>query len=140
MWDFSVFLTDDIRAHSFSVSLQARNSEFVTQQRNFAARGSPRHVNGTAARPSERPSIYRSANLGPQATAACSEDTPDAPAKHQTNAIRMIRAGPIYEKNISWRGGKIKDLRPEKAEKTALSGLAPASAARLSQFMFDRRG
>jgi hypothetical protein len=95
--DFSVFLTDDIRAHSFLALLQPQDSETLQCSKGrFAAWGPPRPLGeAQRARANDHPT-HSSANLGPQAIAACSEKHP-MPRRHQVNAIRMIKAGPIVK-------------------------------------------
>ncbi|MEJ0050568.1 MAG: hypothetical protein WDN02_05070 [Methylovirgula sp.] len=113
---FSVFLTDDIRAHSFLALLQQQGSEILQMQQRTLCRLGIRHsLSIKAQRARARSSNYKSANLGPQANAACSEKPPNAPAKHRVNAIRMIKTGPIYEIKISHGTAKIKDLRANNA-------------------------
>jgi hypothetical protein len=66
------------------------------QQGRFAAWGPPRPPEeAQRARANDHPT-HSSANLGPQAIAACSEKHP-MPRQHQVNAIRMIKAGPIVK-------------------------------------------
>jgi hypothetical protein len=114
--DFSVFLTDDIRAHSFLVLLRTQDSEILQCSKNcFAAWESP-HLGMRRSAPSDDHPTPSSVNLGPQAIAACREEFPNAPAKHWVNAIRMIRAGPIVKLkyHTKWEKSKIcGQLSPE---------------------------
>jgi hypothetical protein len=115
--DFSVFLTDDIRAHSLLVSPgRAKRSHAA---KIFAAWG----YGGREPPPAELEIIhYRSANLDPQATAARSQRAQRSRLA-LGNTIRMIGTGLIMNKTYHSAPRKSKEGRREKAEKSTFSGV-----------------
>ncbi|HEY0145758.1 MAG TPA: hypothetical protein VGB93_06350 [Methylovirgula sp.] len=112
---FGLFDGRHTRALLFGLASAARLRDSANAAKEALPPGdSPRPLD-KAQRARARSSNYKSVNLGPQANAAYSEKPPHAPAKHRVNAIRMIKAGPIYEIKISHGTAKIKDLQANNA-------------------------